>query len=122
MADIAELYGRLKKEQAQLLETLDHMMARGQPMVDKREGSPFGKREEEADEAVELEKRLALEERLRGSLAEIAHALEKYESGTYGLCDSCQKPIEEARLEALPQASLCLTCKANQARNAKGAT
>jgi RNA polymerase-binding transcription factor DksA len=120
VADIVELYERLKKERAELLERLQQLRARGQPLPERREGSPFGKREEEADEAFELEKRLALGEGLRATLGEIEHALEKYEAGTYGLCDSCGQPIERARLEALPQANLCLSCKARQARGAKG--
>jgi len=120
VADIAELYERLKKEQTELLGKLQQLRAQGQPLPEGREGSPFGKREEEADEAFELEKRLAFEKGLRDTLIEIEHALQKYEAGTYGLCDSCGQPIEQARLEALPQASLCLSCKARQARGAKG--
>ena len=120
MADFTKLYERLKKEKAQILEKLDQLIARGQPQVERREGSPFGKREEEADGVLELEKRMALEKRLRASLAEIEHALQKCEAGTYGLCDSCGKAIEQARLEALPQANLCLSCKTRQAKNAKG--
>ena len=121
MTESTELYERLKKEKAQLLERLEQLRARGQPLTERREGSPFGKREEEADEASELEKRLALEKTLGESLNEVSHALQKYEAGTYGLCDSCGQVIEQARLEALPQASLCLSCKASQAKDAKGA-
>ena len=51
--------------------------------------------------------------------AGVEHALRKFEEGTYGLCDSCGQPIDPARLEALPQASLCLSCKAKQAKDAK---
>jgi len=93
----------------------------GQPSAERKEGSPFGKREEGADEASELEKRLALEKRLVESLNEIEHALQKYEAGTYGLCDACGQAIEQARLEAIPQASLCLSCKERRAKEAKGA-
>ena len=120
MVDIAELYERLKKEKAQLSEKLEQLENLGQPSAARREGSPFGKREEEADEASAFEKRLALEKRLGDSLVEVEHALQKYETGTYGLCDSCEQSIEQARLEALPQASLCLSCKTRQAKNAKG--
>ncbi|GAI02284.1 unnamed protein product, partial [marine sediment metagenome] len=83
----------------------------------RREGSPFGKREEEATESFEFEKRLAVEKQVRDHLAEVEHALDKFEKGTYGLCDSCGQPIATDRLEALPQASLCVNCKA---KNAKG--
>ncbi len=117
----AELYERLKKEKTELLEKIEQLTAQGQPSAERKEGSPFGKREEGADEASELEKRLALERRLEESLKEVEHALEKYEAGTYGFCDSCGQPIEHARLEAMPQATLCMKCKAAQAKEAKGA-
>ena len=48
------------------------------------------------------------------------HALAKFEKGTYGLCDNCGQFIDPARLEALPQASLCLSCKAREKKAAKG--
>ena len=121
MMESAELYERLKKGKAELSEKLEQLRTLGQPSAERKEGSPFGKREEGADEASELEKRLALEKRLGESLNEIEHALQKYEAGTYGLCDDCGRAIEQARLEALPQASLCLRCKASQAKDVKGA-
>jgi DnaK suppressor protein len=120
MMKSAELYERLKKEKTELLEKIEQLRALGQPSAERKEGSPFGKREEGADEASELEKRLALERRLEESLKEVEHALEKYEAGTYGLCDSCGQPIEQARLEAIPQATLCMKCKAQQEKDAKG--
>jgi DnaK suppressor protein len=115
-----ELYERLKKDKAELLEKLEQLRALGQPSAERKEGSPFGKREEGADEASELEKRLVSIKRLEESLSEIEHALQKYEAGTYGLCDSCGQPIEQGRLEAIPQASLCLRCKSQQAKETKG--
>jgi DnaK suppressor protein len=79
---------------------------------ERREGSPFGKREEEATETMELEKRLALENSIRQELSIVEHALEKITKGSYGVCDNCGKPIDPKRLEALPQAILCMDCKA----------
>ena len=121
MVEFAELYERLKKEKAELLEKLEQLRTLGQPSAERKVGSPFGKREEGADEASELEKRLALVKRLEESLIDIEHALQKYEAGTYGLCDDCGRAIEQARLEAIPQASLCLRCKASRAKDVKGA-
>jgi DnaK suppressor protein len=114
------LRSRLESEQKRLIEELEHLKSSVRPADERREGSPFGKREEEATESFELEKRLTLEKRIIDQLAEVAHALHKFEEGTYGLCDSCGQPIDPARLEALPQANLCLNCKAQQAKNAKG--
>ena len=114
------LRSRLQTEQERLVRELEQLKASVRPAGERREGSPFGKREEEATEAAELETRLELEKRIRDQLAAVEHALAKFEEGSYGLCDSCGKPIDPARLEALPQASLCLDCKAGQAKNAKG--
>jgi len=114
------LRSRLESEQRRLSKELEQSMSSVRPTEERREGSPFGKREEEAAESLELEKRLALEQRIREQLAEVEHALEKIQKGTYGLCDVCGQPIDPARLEALPQASLCLKCKAQQTKDAKG--
>ena len=108
----------LEQEQKRLIEEIEQLMGNTHP--ERREGSPFGKREEEATESCELEKRLALERRLKDQLAEVEHALDKFDKGTYGLCDNCGQSINPDRLEALPQASLCLNCKALLAKNAKG--
>jgi len=114
------LRSRLESERKRLTEELEQLKSSVRPADERREGSPFGKREEEATESFELERRLTLEKRLIDQLAGVEHALQKFEDGTYGLCDSCGQPIDPARLEALPQASLCLSCKTRQAKNAKG--
>ncbi len=114
------LRSRLESEQKRLTKELEQSKASIRPAIERREGSPFGKREEEATESFELEKRLALEKRLKDLLAEVEYALQKFEQGTYGLCDICGQSIDPARLEALPQATLCLNCKTQQAKNAKG--
>jgi DnaK suppressor protein len=114
------LRSRLESMKKNLSEELEQMKTTVRPADERREGSPFGKREEEATESFELEKRLTLEKRIREQLAEVEHALQKFEEGTYGLCDNCGQPIPPDRLEALPQASLCLKCKELQGKNAKG--
>ena len=120
MATLLELYERLMKERERLLNDVDQLKADTHLIADRREGSPFGKREEEASEAFELEKRLALEKRARDLLADVEHALSKYEAGKYGLCEKCGQSIDLERLEALPQAKLCLTCKIRQSKEIKG--
>ena len=114
------LRSRLESERKRLTEEFEQLKASVRPAEERREGSPFGKREEEATESFELERRLTLEKSMRDQLAAVEHALQKFEDGTYGLCDSCGQPIDPARLEALPQASLCLRCKELQAKDAKG--
>ncbi len=106
------LRSRLEEEQKRLREELAQLETTSQSAEERREGSPFGKREEEAEESLALEKRVALERRISGALAEVEQAIHKFNTGTYGLCDACGKPIAADRLEALPQAALCLDCKA----------
>ena len=110
--NLKQIRSRLETEDKRLRDELTQLETESQPTETRREGSPFGKREEEATESSELEKRLAMEKRIGGAMAEIEHALRKLDEGTYGLCDSCGKKISPERLEALPQASLCIDCKA----------
>ncbi len=111
---------RLKSERARLIKELDELKSNLSTSDERRERSPFGKREEEATEALELEKRLVMEKRIRERLGEVEHALSKCDRNTYGLCDSCGQPIDPARLQALPEANLCLKCKAQTGRRASG--
>lgn len=110
---------QLKIEYKRLGEELEALHNNASTAEERREGSPFGKREEEATETLELEKRLALENRVRKEMASVEHALSKIEKGTYGLCESCGEPINPERLEARPQSVLCLNCKASLAKNGK---
>ncbi len=118
--DVDRFRSRLEISKKQMMGELEQLEAAGRPSEERREGSPFGKREEEATESLELERRLAMERDIKDQLADIETALHKITAGTYGLCESCGKTIEPARLEALPQAKQCLKCKGLQARNAKG--
>ena len=118
MPDLKKIRSNLEIEKKRLLEELEQLNADGRPSEERREGSPFGKREEEATESLELEKRLAMEKRIIDQLAANDDTVRKIDSGTYGLCESCGKPIEAARLDILPTARRCMNCK-SQAKNAK---
>ena len=117
------LRGRLEREKQRLLGELAQLKGSGEGFVTSAEvrnaGSSFVKREDEAAEMLEMETRLALERRIREQLAEIQHALDKFDQGNYGHCDSCGSPISMDRLEALPEARLCIACKAKQVRDGK---
>lgn len=54
---------------------------------------------------------LTLMHELESRLAWLERALERIEQGTYGLCERCGEPIDPARLEALPETTLCVKCK-----------
>ena len=61
--------------------------------------------------SVDRELDLHLSAQARAAIEEIDAALVKIVAGTYGFCENCGQPIPAARLEALPHARLCVTCK-----------
>jgi RNA polymerase-binding protein DksA len=46
----------------------------------------------------------------RKVIAEIDHALNRIEEGTYGICEVGGEPIPKQRLEAIPWARFCVSC------------
>ncbi len=54
---------------------------------------------------------IALVRGLRTNLREVERALDKMDRGTYGACERCGQPIAPERLEAIPWARLCISCK-----------
>lgn len=57
---------------------------------------------------------LALMEMKSETLGQIDEAIRRLEAGAYGTCANCGREIAEARLKALPFATLCLECQENQ--------
>jgi DnaK suppressor protein len=55
-------------------------------------------------------------------LMDVDDALRKLYRGEYGRCEICEQPIARARLEAMPAARLCLSCKEKQEREHRGAS
>jgi len=48
------------------------------------------------------------------TLIQVEDALQRIEDGTYGKCRDCGRPIEPARLEAVPWAAYCLEDQAKR--------
>lgn len=66
---------------------------------------------DDATEAFEQAKELALHENARQLLVQVTDALNRFDQGIYGTCERCKAEIDPARLEALPYATLCLHCQ-----------
>jgi DnaK suppressor protein len=60
---------------------------------------------------VNQELQLRLGERESQAVADIDQALLRIEEGSYGICQSCNKPIDERRLEAVPTARYDAACQ-----------
>ena len=54
---------------------------------------------------------LMLADREREKLTHVDDALKRIESGTYGICESCEEEIDRERLAAMPFTKLCLSCQ-----------
>jgi RNA polymerase-binding transcription factor DksA len=66
--------------------------------------------DENAQEVTEFDKRKSLEHNLEQRLADINRKLEEIENGTHGSCNTCGETINPKRIEAVPTASLCISC------------
>ena len=64
----------------------------------------------------ERERDLSIGNNVRDLLAKIDRAMRRMDGGTYGLCERCGKPIEKARMKALPYVDLCIKDAQAQSR------
>ncbi len=67
--------------------------------------------DEEADESEEFENNVGQAEALEIYLADVNSALDKIKSGSYGICENCNEPIEPEVLKAAPESRFCKNCK-----------
>ena len=106
---IASQIEKLQAERVQTLLKLMHWQEALRSEVDPEidEGDPG---------FVEQERALALAGALEHKLASIDYALRQAQNGAYGICESCGEPIDPARLEAVPETTLCLKCKVVEER------
>lgn len=58
----------------------------------------------------------ALRRQMRAELARVERALRSIDEGTFGLCRSCGTALSQARLEAKPDANLCVACASKRER------
>ncbi|SRR5581483_5437713 len=113
---LKKLRSELMAEEERLLAEIafenEQQRANATNASEERYSSP----DDTGSELAEHEKILALEGTVEEMLREVRHALHKMDAGTYGSCDSCGNPISVERLEARPQASLCINCRAEHER------
>jgi RNA polymerase-binding protein DksA len=103
---------RLERSRSEILEDMQHLR------VDLRNMAEPSADEADLD-AYEREKTLALIQTLERKVDSIDHALRLARNGTYGTCESCGERIDPARLEILPEATLCLNCQRQKERRNK---
>ncbi|KIH75702.1 transcriptional regulator, TraR/DksA family [Geoalkalibacter ferrihydriticus] len=62
---------------------------------------------------------LRIRDRERKLIKKIREAIERIDSGEFGVCEGCEEEIGEARLRARPVTTLCIDCKTEQERQEK---
>ncbi len=108
---IATLKGRLLTRHGDLLHRVEK-----QETLDTPADMPA----DAADQAVEsstAELELRIAEIRRGEINRIEDALRKISDGTYGVCEWCGRQIPDARLELMPNATLCVSCQQQAERD-----
>lgn len=103
MDELSEFVEKLKSKKDELEERLERVDA----SLRKTHAKDWSEQaqERENEEVVE-----ALASSIRLELNQIYDALSRAEKGSYGTCAACDRPIEVARLEALPYTNLCHSC------------
>lgn len=65
-------------------------------------------------DAMEREKSLLFAQRGGDYIDYLNEALQRIEDGTFGICRTCKGPIGRGRLEAVPTATQCISCKSKR--------
>jgi DnaK suppressor protein len=117
--ELAELRKRLEEERDVLnrqAEEIEESTFRN-PQSELTGEASFDEEYADAGTATfERERDLSLSNNIKDLTEKIEHALERIEHGDYGLCERCGKPIEKARIKALPYATLCIKDKKAEER------
>jgi DnaK suppressor protein len=66
---------------------------------------------DDADAVSDHNRNQAIIRNSRSMLAQVQAALIRLDAGTYGICERCGHEIGARRLEALPYATLCISCQ-----------
>ena len=105
---------KLLKKKEDLLETIEGEIANEMEGVESE--NITGDIVDEANSSYEHLIYSSLTEKEQENLSAINAALNRLKEGVYGKCVVCGKYIDEKRLLAIPEAKMCIACKAKQER------
>lgn len=109
----------LVAEKAELLQRLTELDQESFEGSQSEMSGEVGLGEDYADAGTatfDRERDLSIHNNIQDLMDQIDRAIERIDAGTYGICERCGKPIEAARLRALPHSVLCLDCKRRDER------
>jgi DnaK suppressor protein len=91
-AELAETMAELERLEKKVQVEVEYGLGEGDPSIYEREIN------------------MALRRRTTRKVRSLQEALTRFEEGTYGICEICGRQIGAQRLEALPEARLCIDC------------
>ena len=105
--------GELTARRASYREQVERLSAAVDELAQASDAPDLGDEQgfAEADSLhVERDRVQSLTALARRRIDEVDAAIRRLDTGTYGACRSCRRPIPVARLEAVPEASQCVSC------------
>jgi DnaK suppressor protein len=63
---------------------------------------------------------LRIKDRERKLITKVTEALDRIEDGSFGVCESCGRPISEKRLMVRPVTTQCIECKTDEEQRERG--
>jgi RNA polymerase-binding transcription factor DksA len=120
--DLKDIEKKLLEERARLLEAMDHLDRNVAQSLKDASGDLSAYSMHMADQgsdAFEREMNHLLSTTEGRLLVDTVEALRRLYRGEYGSCLSCGKKITRERLQAVPQARLCVTCQARTERGGR---
>lgn len=116
---LAAIHTQLETEKTELEERLRELEEESFVGTQSEITGEVGLDEDFADAGTatfERERDLSIRNNIRDLIDQISRALVRIDEGTYGTCERCGRPIDAARLKALPHALLCMDCKRREER------
>jgi len=103
----------LKKFESLLAGKIDQLIGKAGKTIGRMSGYSSATPDPNDRASLESERNfmLRIRDRERKLILKAREALDRIKSGDYGYCDACGEPISKSRLEARPEAELCIECK-----------
>ncbi len=123
-ADLEYFKGLIIKKKEELMSELGYLETSSMSSTSKDQSGDLSSYSyhmaDQGTDTMEREMAFSLASREGRYLHHLNEALERIESGTYGICRSCGKEISKTRLEAVPNATQCIVCKTSEEKKQRG--
>jgi RNA polymerase-binding protein DksA len=112
--ELREIRSQLEADLLEMQAEYDKSIA---DLNDLQQANTDGAGDDQADagsKTFEREQEQSIAANRHDLLIQIQRAIDRIDSGTYGICENCGRPIPKARLKALPMATMDADCKARE--------